>query len=184
MSKIIVSHLRSSFVVLTTSSASLICSSKLLILVPNTSGDSAPNIMDDNPLNEKPLDLGGAWPLSIASCSKTNSYYYLQSLPLQCTPVVSSWLICIDPSLVPRRSILTCCQHEVWERAGESSWQVSLGDVTAQGRVRDWPHWECLGSRLHRSIFLTLQSVVTISVLKQILIKLQVVAMETNYYYY
>ena len=42
-------------------------------------------------------------------------------------------------SLVPRRSLLPRCLREVWERAGERarSRQVSLGDVTAHGRVHD-----------------------------------------------
>ena len=39
-------------------------------------------------------------------------------------------------SLVPRRSLLTRCPCEVWE------------DVTAHGRVQDWPHRERLGTRL------------------------------------
>ena len=39
-------------------------------------------------------------------------------------------------SLVPRRSLLTCCPREVWE------------DVTAHGRVQDWPRRERLGTRL------------------------------------
>ena len=39
--------------------------------------------------------------------------------------------------LVPRRSLLVLCPREVWERAGESFRRVSLGDVTAHGRVQD-----------------------------------------------
>ena len=47
-------------------------------------------------------------------------------------------------SLVPRRSLLTRCPREVWERAAErtfspNSRRVSLGDVTAHGRVQDNP---------------------------------------------
>lgn len=62
-------NLSSSFVVVTFSSASFICSSKLFILVSKTSGVSAPKIMDDNPLNENPPDFGGVWPLSMACYS-------------------------------------------------------------------------------------------------------------------
>ena len=41
--------------------------------------------------------------------------------------------------LVPRRSLLLSCLRAVWERAGERTFsqQVSLADVTAQGRVQD-----------------------------------------------
>lgn len=68
-------HLSSSFVVFSVSSASVICSSKLFILVSKMSGVSAPKIIDDNPLNENPPDLGGVWPLSMAcySTAKQNS---------------------------------------------------------------------------------------------------------------
>ena len=56
-------------------------------------------------------------------------------------------------SLIPRRSLLTRCPREVWERAGErtfsvNSRRVSLGDVTAHGRVQDRPSQERLGTRL------------------------------------
>ena len=40
------------------------------------------------------------------------------------------------PSLVPRRSLLPRCPRDVWERAGVYL-SVSLGDVTAHGRVQD-----------------------------------------------
>ena len=40
-------------------------------------------------------------------------------------------------NLVPRRSLLPRCPRDVWGRAGESSRRVSLGDVTAHGRVQD-----------------------------------------------
>ena len=49
-------------------------------------------------------------------------------------------------NLVPRRSLLPRCPREVWERAGERtpsqrsnqrSRRISLGDVTAHGRVQD-----------------------------------------------
>ena len=41
-------------------------------------------------------------------------------------------------SLVPRRSLLTRCLREVWERAGDKTFsvnprRVSLGDATAHG---------------------------------------------------
>ena len=56
-----------------------------------------------------------------------------------------------NTSLVPRRSLLPRCPREVWERAGErTSWRVSLGDVTAHGRVQDWPSRERLGTRLRK----------------------------------
>ena len=56
-------------------------------------------------------------------------------------------------SLVPRRSLLTRCPRKVWERAGErtfsaNSRRVSLGDVTAHGKVQDRPSQERLGNRL------------------------------------
>ena len=57
-------------------------------------------------------------------------------------------------SPVPRRSLLTRCPREVWERAGErtlsrlSSRRVFLSDITAHGRVQDWPRRERLGTRL------------------------------------
>ena len=53
-------------------------------------------------------------------------------------------------SLVPRRSLLTRCPREVWERAGEKtrSRRVSLGDITAHGTVPDWQRRERLGTRL------------------------------------
>lgn len=63
-------NLRSSLVVLTVSSASIICSSKAPIFAVKTSEDSAPKIIDDNPLKENPPDLAGALPLSNASCKK------------------------------------------------------------------------------------------------------------------
>ena len=53
-------------------------------------------------------------------------------------------------SLVPRRSLLPRCPREVSERAGGSR-RVSLGDVTAHGRVQDWLSLERLGTRLRRS---------------------------------
>ena len=37
----------------------------------------------------------------------------------------------------PRRSLLIRCPREVWERAGERTRRVSLGDVTAHGRVQE-----------------------------------------------
>ena len=55
-------------------------------------------------------------------------------------------------SLVPRPSLLIRSPREVWERAGErtrSRW-VSLGDVTAHGRVQEWPSRKRLGTRLPR----------------------------------
>lgn len=68
-------HLSSSLEVFTVSSASVICSCKLFILVSKTSGVSAPKIIDDSPLNENPPDLGGVWPLSMAcyNTEKQNS---------------------------------------------------------------------------------------------------------------
>ena len=56
----------------TVCSDSSICSSKVFILASKTSGVSAPNIMDDNPLNEKPLGLGGVSPLSAADYRREN----------------------------------------------------------------------------------------------------------------
>ena len=51
--------------------------------------------------------------------------------------------------LVPRRPLLIRCPREVWERAGErtGSRRVSLGDVTAHGRVQKWPSRKRLGTR-------------------------------------
>ena len=76
-------HLSSSFVVLTVSSVSVICSSKLFILDSKTSGVSAPKSIDDNPLNENPPDLGGAWPLSMAcyNMTKQNSWEITKNTP-------------------------------------------------------------------------------------------------------
>ena len=53
-----------------------------------------------------------------------------------------------EPSLVPWRSLLIRCPREVWEREGERtrSRRVSLGDVTAHGRVQEWR--KRLGTRL------------------------------------
>ena len=45
-------------------------------------------------------------------------------------------------SLVPRRPLLPHCPREVWESL--------LGDVTAHGKVQDWPNRERLGTRLPR----------------------------------
>ena len=56
--------------------------------------------------------------------------------------------------LVPRRPLLIRCPREVWERAGErtGSRRVSLGDVTAHGRVQKWPSRKRLGTRPHATL--------------------------------
>ena len=70
----------------------------------------------------------------------------------ECCTFSHPWIkpVLHQTSLVPRRSLLPRCPREVWERAGERtrSRRVSLGDVTAHGRVQDWPSRERLGTRL------------------------------------
>ena len=50
-------------------------------------------------------------------------------------------LYILDSSLVARRYLLIHCPRKVWERAGERtrSQRVSLGDVTAHGKVQELP---------------------------------------------
>ena len=62
--------------------------------------------------------------------------------------------ITMQRNLVPRRFFLIHCPREVWERAGERtrSRRVSLGDVTAHGRLQKWPSRKRLGTRLDATI--------------------------------
>ena len=97
------------------------------------------------------------WPIVKMSQIITAQYYMAKSASGQDKGDPTFWLAnqvgwmgqsCPLGSLVPRRSLLTRCLREVWERAGESSRRVSLGDVTAHGRVQDWPRRERLVTRL------------------------------------
>ena len=54
----------------------------------------------------------------------------------------------VSRSLVPRRSLCIRCPREVWKRG-----RVSRGDVTARGRVQEWPSRKRLGTRLGFAIF-------------------------------
>ena len=62
--------------------------------------------------------------------------------------------ITMQRNLVPRRFFLIHCPRKVWERAGvrTRSRRVSLGDVTAHGRLQKWPSRKRLGTRLDATI--------------------------------
>ena len=61
------------------------------------------------------------------------AYFYTHCTSIMsCMIQVTQLEIWVDFSLVPRHSLLISCPREVWER-------VSLGDVTAHGRVQEWP---------------------------------------------
>ena len=84
------------------------------------------------PLDKRNADSGNEIVHCSESAHKVTSEIYSIRVDLTVQNKVAA-------SLVPRRSLLPRCPREVWERAGERtrSRRVSLGDVTAHGRVQD-----------------------------------------------